>query len=203
MPIQARTWRPLAASIFKLSPRSSTGGLCPFIAHLPFVAKSAELANDDVAERRQRLLTLLVRQPIPKLIENQRDWWARGGTMAVANWDMGLLLESRTGELASTATTQVSRKGRLWASSPNSVKAKQWGYSYSCLFGLLLTDFFTGSPFRVEVERDLSLQQQLLDVVIVPKSVPQPPHLVPLAERGTVSHVRIKTKLSGTRPTIS
>jgi hypothetical protein len=35
------------------------------------------------------------------------------------------------------------------------------------LFGLLLTDFFTGSPFIVEVERDLSAQQQLLDVVIV------------------------------------
>jgi hypothetical protein len=35
------------------------------------------------------------------------------------------------------------------------------------LFGLLLTDFFSGSPFIVEVERDLSVQQQLLDVVIV------------------------------------
>src|SRR5438105_8219214 len=35
------------------------------------------------------------------------------------------------------------------------------------LFGLLLTDFFTGSPFVVEVERDLSVQQQLLDMVIV------------------------------------
>src|SRR5437588_11232924 len=35
------------------------------------------------------------------------------------------------------------------------------------LFGLLLTDFFTGSPFTVEVERDLSEQQQLLDVVIL------------------------------------
>ncbi|HJT75659.1 MAG TPA: hypothetical protein VJ739_00500 [Gemmataceae bacterium] len=35
------------------------------------------------------------------------------------------------------------------------------------LFGLVLTDFFTGSPFVVEVERDLSQQQQLLDVVIV------------------------------------
>jgi hypothetical protein len=35
------------------------------------------------------------------------------------------------------------------------------------LFGLLLTDFFSGSPFSVEVERDLSVQQQLLDVVIV------------------------------------
>lgn len=35
------------------------------------------------------------------------------------------------------------------------------------LFGLLLTDFFSGSPFAVEVERDLSVQQQLLDVAIV------------------------------------
>jgi len=35
------------------------------------------------------------------------------------------------------------------------------------LFGLLLTDFFTDSPFVVEVERVLSMQQQLLDVVIV------------------------------------
>src|SRR5207244_8559002 len=35
------------------------------------------------------------------------------------------------------------------------------------LFGLLLTDFFTRSPFSVEVERDVSQQQQFLDVVIV------------------------------------
>lgn len=35
------------------------------------------------------------------------------------------------------------------------------------LFGLLLTDYFTGLPFTVEVERDLSQQQQLLDVVII------------------------------------
>jgi len=35
------------------------------------------------------------------------------------------------------------------------------------LFGLLLTDFFTGTPFAVEVERDLSAQQQLLDVAII------------------------------------
>jgi hypothetical protein len=37
------------------------------------------------------------------------------------------------------------------------------------LFGLLLTDFFTGSPFVVELEKDLSLKQQLLDVVILRK----------------------------------
>jgi hypothetical protein len=35
------------------------------------------------------------------------------------------------------------------------------------LFGLLLTDLFSGSPFMVELEADLSMQQQLLDVVIV------------------------------------
>src|ERR1700722_14181872 len=35
------------------------------------------------------------------------------------------------------------------------------------LFGLLLTDFFTNSPFSVEIERDLSLQQQFLDVVVL------------------------------------
>jgi hypothetical protein len=35
------------------------------------------------------------------------------------------------------------------------------------LFGLLLTDFFTDSPFEVELEKDLSLKQQFLDVVIL------------------------------------
>lgn len=32
---------------------------------------------------------------------------------------------------------------------------------------MLLTDFFTGSQFTVEIERDLSEQQQFLDVLIV------------------------------------
>jgi len=36
-------------------------------------------------------------------------------------------------------------------------------------FGLLLTDFFTGSPFVVELEKDLSIKQQFLDVVIIRK----------------------------------
>jgi predicted DNA-binding antitoxin AbrB/MazE fold protein len=34
------------------------------------------------------------------------------------------------------------------------------------LFGLL-TDFFTGSPFVVELEKDLSVKKQLLDVVVL------------------------------------
>src|SRR5437870_873674 len=37
------------------------------------------------------------------------------------------------------------------------------------LFGLLLTDFFTGSPFVVELEKDLSSKKQVLDVVILRK----------------------------------
>ena len=35
------------------------------------------------------------------------------------------------------------------------------------IFGVMLIDFFIRSPFTVETERDLSQQQQLLDVVIV------------------------------------
>jgi hypothetical protein len=34
-------------------------------------------------------------------------------------------------------------------------------------FGLILSDFFAGTPFVVEVEKDLSAKKQLLDVVII------------------------------------
>jgi hypothetical protein len=37
------------------------------------------------------------------------------------------------------------------------------------LFGLSLVDFFQGMPVDVELEKDLSLKQQLLDVVIIRK----------------------------------
>lgn len=37
------------------------------------------------------------------------------------------------------------------------------------LFGLLLADFFSGSPFVVELEKDLSVKRQLFDVVILRK----------------------------------
>jgi hypothetical protein len=37
------------------------------------------------------------------------------------------------------------------------------------LFGLMMTDLFAGSPFVVELERDLSLKQQFLDVVVLRK----------------------------------
>jgi hypothetical protein len=108
----------------------------PFITHPLFVPSNEELSND-TAERRQGLLTLLVRQPTPKLLEHRRYRWdrrARGGIRVVAAEDMGLLLEARIGEFGSTATTQVSRKGRLWARSPHSVKARQWGHFYPCFY---------------------------------------------------------------------
>ncbi|NOQ36170.1 MAG: hypothetical protein GQ569_09785 [Methylococcaceae bacterium] len=37
------------------------------------------------------------------------------------------------------------------------------------LFGIFLTDYFTDTPYSVELEKDLSLQQQFLDVVILHK----------------------------------
>ena len=37
--------------------------------HLPFVEGHDELSHDDAAERCQRLLSLLFRQPAPQLIE--------------------------------------------------------------------------------------------------------------------------------------
>jgi hypothetical protein len=37
------------------------------------------------------------------------------------------------------------------------------------LFGIFLTDYFTDTPYVVELEKDLSLQQQFLDVVILRK----------------------------------
>ena len=39
------------------------------------------------------------------------------------------------------------------------------------LFGLSLVDFFRDMPISVELEKDLSLKQQLLDVAIIPRSV--------------------------------
>lgn len=39
--------------------------------------------------------------------------------------------------------------------------------SWHRLFGLLLSDYLTDSPFVVELEKDLSQKKQLLDVVVV------------------------------------
>jgi hypothetical protein len=47
------------------------------------------------------------------------------------------------------------------------------------LFGLILTDFFSGSSYVVELEKDLSLKKQLLDVVIVRKGLAPFPRRLP------------------------
>ena len=47
------------------------------------------------------------------------------------------------------------------------------------LFGLTLTDFFLNSAYEVELEKDLSLKQQLLDVVIIEKKDGMTPPLLP------------------------
>jgi hypothetical protein len=49
--------------------------------------------------------------------------------------------------------------------------------SWHRLFGLSLVDFFRGMPIAVKLEKDLSLKQQLLDVVIIRKGT------APLARR--------------------
>jgi hypothetical protein len=35
------------------------------------------------------------------------------------------------------------------------------------LFGIALVEFFSGSPYVVELEKDLSIKRQLLDLVII------------------------------------
>ncbi len=47
------------------------------------------------------------------------------------------------------------------------------------LLGLTLTDFFTDTAYRVELEKDLSLKQQLLDVVIIEREEGEPPESLP------------------------
>ncbi|MGE0083980.1 MAG: hypothetical protein AB7S75_06115 [Desulfococcaceae bacterium] len=47
------------------------------------------------------------------------------------------------------------------------------------LFGMTLTDFFTGTRYAVELEKDLSLKKQLLDVVIIEKKDGNPPESLP------------------------
>lgn len=70
------------------------------------------------------------------------------------------------------------------------------------LFGLTLKDFFTDSAYHVELEKDLSLKQQFLDVVIIEQEsgepVPEPPDgLENLARHNLLTYKSLRQPLDG------
>ncbi|MGH8474744.1 MAG: hypothetical protein ACRER2_03080 [Methylococcales bacterium] len=70
------------------------------------------------------------------------------------------------------------------------------------LFGLFIMDFFTASPFVVELEKDLSSKQQFLDVVIVRKQRKRafdalPDGLDNLAEHNLLSYKSLREPFDG------
>jgi hypothetical protein len=62
------------------------------------------------------------------------------------------------------------------------------------LFGLLLTDHLRGSPFSVELEKDLSQRQQLLDVVVVRREKGKMSRTMPDGLHDLTSHNLITIK---------
>jgi hypothetical protein len=70
------------------------------------------------------------------------------------------------------------------------------------LFGMSLTDFFAGQPVVVEMEKDLSLKQQLLDVLVVrkapgPLSCAMPDGFEDLAAHNLISFKSFREALDG------
>ncbi|MGH8557965.1 MAG: hypothetical protein ACRESZ_10990 [Methylococcales bacterium] len=70
------------------------------------------------------------------------------------------------------------------------------------LFGLFLMDFFTDSPFEVELEKDLSSKQQFLDVVILRKQRQRafealPDGLDNLAEHNLLTYKSLREAFDG------
>jgi len=75
---------------------------------------------------------------------------------------------------------------------------KKWHH----LFGLFLLDYFTDSPYTVELEKDLSLKQQFLDVVILRKEEAGdfggvPDGLENLGEHNLITHKSLRESLNG------
>ena len=62
------------------------------------------------------------------------------------------------------------------------------------LFGLSWTDFFRGMPVTVELEKDLSLKQQLLDVVLIRKEAGTLPCRLPDGFEGLAAHNLVSFK---------
>ncbi|MGH8556423.1 MAG: calcium-binding protein [Methylococcales bacterium] len=65
------------------------------------------------------------------------------------------------------------------------------------LFGLFLTDFFTDSPFDVELEKDLSSKRQFLDVVIIRRNHDIPFSSVPDGLEDLADHNLLSYKSLG------
>jgi hypothetical protein len=70
------------------------------------------------------------------------------------------------------------------------------------LFGVTLTDFFSNTAYRVELEKDLSLKQQFLDVVIIEKEsgepiVELPDGLENLARHNLLTYKSLRQPLDG------
>jgi hypothetical protein len=66
--------------------------------------------------------------------------------------------------------------------------------SWHQLFGLSLVDFFRGMPVSVELEKDLSLKQQLLDVVLIRKEAGPLPCRLPDGFEELAAHNLISFK---------
>jgi len=65
---------------------------------------------------------------------------------------------------------------------------------WHCLFGLILTDHLSGTPFIVELEKDLSFKKQYLDVVILRKTAGVVPFRLPDGLDDLVDHNLITFK---------
>src|SRR5436190_284494 len=91
--------------------RSTARASRALIAHLRIVARRVELPDHDAAEGDQRSLALLLRQPIPELVERRRpnDRRARGGATTAAPRDTGHLLGSLGVELRSIPPAEGGR----------------------------------------------------------------------------------------------
>jgi hypothetical protein len=66
--------------------------------------------------------------------------------------------------------------GNVLSRNPSAMETQR---PWHRLFGLSLVDFFRGMPVTVELEKDLSLKQQLLDVVIIRKQAATLPSRLP------------------------
>ncbi len=69
------------------------------------------------------------------------------------------------------------------------------------IFGLALTDLFTNTKYQVELEKDLSIQQQFLDVVIIeqtagPPLTPVPEGLENLAKHNLLTYKSFQETLN-------